>query len=98
MSDPANEVSVLDLCELIDWLAIPYGDNDPLWPLVHPTTGEPMPHNARLDRTWHAVVRRLEAPVVRKPEASRQVTAYTSLTPSEVPGVEEGDTNGNEGH
>jgi hypothetical protein len=82
MTHPGDEVTILDLCELIDWLAIPYADNDPLWPLVHPTTGEPMPHNARLDRTWHAVVRR---------------AADTHLTPSEVPGVEEGDSNG-KGH
>ena len=57
MTDPQTEVTVLDLCDLIDWLALTYGENDPIWPLVHPTTGEPMEHNERLNRTWQVVVR-----------------------------------------
>jgi hypothetical protein len=77
MSIPTDEVTIADLCDLIDWLALTYGDNDPIWPLVHPVTGEPMVHNERLARTWQVVVRR-----------------NTDLTPSEVPGVEEGDSNG----
>jgi hypothetical protein len=77
VSTPTEEVTIADLCDLIDWLALTYGDNDPIWPLVHPVTGEPMPHNERLARTWQVVVRR-----------------NTDLTPSEVPGVEEGDSNG----
>jgi hypothetical protein len=81
MSTPTDEVTIADLCNLIDWLALTYGDNDPIWPLVHPVTGEPMPHNERLARTWQVVVR-------------RQDPSSASLTPSEVPGVEEGDSNG----
>ena len=65
MTDPQTEVTVLDLCDLIEWLAIPYAGNDPIWPLVHPVTGERMDHNERLARTWRVVVRHdLTAPEV----------------------------------
>jgi hypothetical protein len=83
MSSPTEEITIADLCDLIDWLALTYGDNDPIWPLVHPVTGEAMVHNERLARTWQVVVRR-----------NLIDQTNTSLTPSEVPGVEEGDSNG----
>jgi hypothetical protein len=81
MSSPTEEVTIADLCDLIDWLALTYGDNDPIWPLVHPVTGEAMVHNERLARTWQVVVRR-----------NVKNKTITDLTPSEVPGVEEGDS------
>jgi len=52
-----DEITIADLCDLIEWLALTYGDNDPIWPLVSPQTGERMIHNERLARTWQVVVR-----------------------------------------
>lgn len=80
MTDPQTEVTVLDLCDLIDWLARPYGLSDPIWPLIHPVTGERMPHNERLARTWYRVVRNSDVP--------------HGLPAPEVPAGEEGATHG----
>lgn len=48
---------VIDLEDLVRFLALTYGDNDPILPFMNPRTGEPMPHNVRLAATWQYVVR-----------------------------------------
>ena len=46
-----------ELKELILWLALPWGDNDPLFPESDGWTPRALEANARMKRTWQAVVR-----------------------------------------
>lgn len=49
--------TVADLVELILWLAIPWADNDPLFPESDGWTPRALEANARMKRTWQRVVR-----------------------------------------
>lgn len=48
---------VIDLEDLVRWLAIPYGDNDPVLALSD-QFGHAHPDNARLFNTWCYVLKR----------------------------------------
>ncbi len=49
------EVSVADLADLIEWLAMPYGDNEPVFATALPD-GRPLDAGIRLQRIWRAVM------------------------------------------
>lgn len=50
-------LSLSDLVELILWLALPWGDNDPLFPESDGWTPVALEANRRMARTWQRVVR-----------------------------------------
>ncbi len=54
--------TMADLVELILWLAIPYGEGDPIFETVDPFSRQPLPENERLARNWHLIVRGRPAP------------------------------------
>jgi hypothetical protein len=47
---------IIDLEDLVRFLALTYGDNDPVLPLID-AYGTPLDHNARLHATWMRVIR-----------------------------------------
>lgn len=51
-----------DLVELILWLALPWGDNDPLFPESDGWTPRALEANVRMRATWQRVVRNLATP------------------------------------
>lgn len=53
--DPVEYTIMLE--DLVHWLAIPYGDNDPVFAFTNVVTGEELTHNIALARTWYRVVR-----------------------------------------
>lgn len=46
-----------DMVELILWLALPWGDNDPLFPESDGWTPQALAANVRMKKTWMRVVR-----------------------------------------
>ena len=54
ITDLMREIEELE--DLILWLALAYGDNDPIFAYQDPY-GAPLPENERLDSIWHRVVR-----------------------------------------
>ena len=71
---------VVDLEDLVRWLAIPYGPNDPIWPRED-AYGNALEANARLDATWRRVVRdpdnTLNNPNGLAPEVPSEEGAHT---------------------
>jgi hypothetical protein len=57
-----DEANPNELVELILWLAIPWADNDPLFPESDGWTGVALEANQRMARTWRRVVRGHESP------------------------------------
>lgn len=56
----ALESTALELARLTDllrWLAAKWGDNNPLFPDRDPSSGQPLPGNVELSRTWYRVIR-----------------------------------------
>jgi hypothetical protein len=49
--------AIADMVELILWLALPWGDNDPLFPESDGWTPQALAANVRMKQTWMRVVR-----------------------------------------
>ena len=52
-----DERAIADLVELILWLAIPWADNDPIFPESDGWTPRALEANVRMKETWQRVVR-----------------------------------------
>jgi hypothetical protein len=62
---------IVDLEDLVRWLAITYGDNDPIW-TFDDEYGNHFEHNVRLDATWHKVVRGLHGTTEEREDSNAQ--------------------------